>query len=116
MSEPETLKVFKGDLYAAAKVFHQSANDYKGSMPNAGFAPATGGDPGFDKMLDATLGTIGEMHLILAQALDQHGRKLGLAADALDTAESSSTASVNQVLQNLWKDNAPPLDTPPSFE
>ena len=34
-----TLKVFKGDLYAAAKVFHQTAGDYKSSMPNAGFAP-----------------------------------------------------------------------------
>jgi hypothetical protein len=116
MSDPEDFKVFKGDLFAAAKVFHQVAGDYKGAMPNAGFVPATGGDPGFDKMLDAALRTIGEMHLILAQAVDQHGRKLGFAADAFGTTEGDITATVNQVLQKTRLDSPPPLDTPPSFE
>lgn len=115
MSDPEEFKVFREDLYAAAKVFHQVAGDYKGAMPNAGFPPATAGDPTFDNLLDASLKTIGEMHLILAQAVDQHSRKIASAADTFGTTEGDINATVNQVLDKMWKDYTPPLDTPPSF-
>lgn len=106
-------EVFSNDLQAASKVFLQVGTEYKGYMPNGGFAPASGGDTEIDKMLGVALQMTGHMHLMIAQAIDQHGRKLGLAYDVYDKAERANAARINKVLQDMVDQHAPYFTSPP---
>jgi hypothetical protein len=110
--------VFKDHLNIAGTVLQQSAQEYEQYIPNGGrFLRADGGDPQLDKVLDVTLGTVEEMHAILAQALYQHGDKLLAMYRRYKFADGSNIESVSAVLQDLMapSDAPPPLDKPPSF-
>jgi hypothetical protein len=111
------LGVFVNDLYKAEKVFKDASAEYQRHMPQGGFSSPDAGGGEINRMVDVTVRTIGELHMILAQAMDQHGRKLGIAADRLKFVEQNATAdvinliSVNGVLQDLTTSKyLPPKD------
>jgi hypothetical protein len=119
--DEKELAVVRDDLGKAKEAFHSSSTSYQGYVPNGGrFLRVSGGDPQLDKIIDVSLGTIEEMHTILAQALYQHGSKLGMMFDTYNTAEDDATARVPSLTVSIQeimraKDGPPPLNEPPSF-
>lgn len=116
--DQQEFSVFKDHLKAASGVLKQSAQDYGQCIPNGGrFLRADGGEQQLNKILEVTLGTIEEMHTLVAQALDQHGTKLGAMYKVYQDADGANVISVAAVLQDLMAPlNAPPpLQEPPSF-
>lgn len=112
--EQASLRVFVGDLYKASKAFIGTAKELEGHMPSGGFARPSGGNGEVDRMIDVTVRTIGEMHHILAQAMAQHGGKLGIAAERYESMEADSLTkveTVNGILQDLTTSKyLPPKD------
>ncbi|MCO5968969.1 DUF6317 family protein [Actinoallomurus soli] len=99
-----SLRVFVEDLLSAKKAFSNTAEELENHMPTGGFARPSGGNEEVDRMIDVTVRTIGEFHHILAQAMAQHGGKLGIAADRYQRMEADTLTkveTVNGVLQDL---------------
>lgn len=107
--------VFIEDVDKASRVFHQASIDYGGLMPKGGFPLAGSGDPACDKMISSTIHMIGEMHTVLAQALEQHGIKLSETASKYKYAEDASDGAIAGILLEMIGLKAPPLDKAPSF-
>ncbi|MEV5568547.1 DUF6317 family protein [Spirillospora sp. NPDC052269] len=94
-------EVIANDLEDAGNRCHNASEDYKGSMPNAGFSGPDCGEEKLTKMLGVFLKATGQMHLILAQALAQHGRKLDDAANTYSEADNKTEASLRILLGQI---------------
>ena len=51
---------------------------------------------------------------MIAQAIDQHGRKLGIAKETFDEAERLNAERINKVLIDMLHSPAPTLETFPN--
>jgi hypothetical protein len=97
-------EVFHNELLKASKEFANQGTKYEGLMPASGPACPSGGDGTIDKMLGVTLQAFGEMHVVLAQVIGSHGRKLGWVHDRYQNAENNTL----RILQDLVTSPVPP--------
>ncbi|WP_433179935.1 DUF6317 family protein [Actinoallomurus sp. CA-150999] len=106
--------VFIDDVIHTGGKFKQISLDYKNLMPMSGFDPVDTGNPQTNSVIETTLRTIGELHLMIAQAMYQHGAKLLLAGEKYEDAENASNANI--ILQTAVLEIAPnaKFPTPPN--
>jgi hypothetical protein len=107
--------VFIDDVDRAGKVFQQASQDYAKLMPGDTFDCPSTGDGGLDAVLKSAVHTIGEIHKILGQALEQHGLKLGVTADMYRYSERDSNITIAVVMDRMVHMPAPGLNAPPKF-
>jgi Family of unknown function (DUF6317) len=75
------------DLYAAGNDFRRYALEVKALMGDEELATPRGGNDEIDDAMAAALRAIRDVHLVIAQAVDSHGRKLLAAADTYKKAD-----------------------------
>lgn len=103
--------VFADQVIVAGGNFKKTAIEYKNLMPISGFSCPDAGNAEATATLETVLRTIGELHLMIAQAAYQHGAKLLLAGEAYRETEDA-----NARLQRAVHEIAPNVKfpTPPS--
>lgn len=102
--------VFSDDVIYVGGKFKQIALDYKNHMPMSGFTPVDTGNPQTNSVIETALRTIGELHLMIAQATFQHGAKLLAAGENYINTENANTILQAAVLEIAPNVNFP---TPP---
>lgn len=101
---PDGYSVFAEDVVYAGGKFKKIALEYKNLMPVSGFQPVDTGNPQTNSVIETTLRTIGELHLMIAQATYQHGAKLLLVGEKYMDAENANVilqAAVVEVAPNV---------------
>lgn len=78
------------DLTDAAATFGREASVFARILPAQGPPVVDGGDTAVDASLGVVLETLGALHLAIAGAVDEHGRKLGIVRDNYRAAEVSN--------------------------
>jgi Family of unknown function (DUF6317) len=78
--------------------FEDLSGEYKSLMGAAGLPFSSTGDAETDNVLDTALRTVGELHLVLAQAIYDHGEKLYIAAEEVNSVEDD----LSQLLDNIF--------------
>lgn len=96
-----------------ATKFEDLSGDYKALMDAAGLGLASTGDGEIDGVLDTALRTIGELHLMLTQAIYQHGGKLHFAASNVDSVEDDLGQLMDKIFTAAEFDPIPPPNARP---
>ncbi len=104
-------KVYAGKVIETGRNFQRTAIEYKNLMPVSGFTRPDTGNVQSNATLETTLRTIGELHLMIAQATYNHGSKLNFAGESYVYTEDATTR-----LQRAVKEIIPDitLPTPPN--
>lgn len=89
------------ELVRSGGQFRTLALDYKNDMPIGGFERPDGGNGQINGMMDTALRMIGELHLMIAQAMYVHGDKIVEVAERYTDANQYSAHNINVVLQDL---------------
>lgn len=112
MSESDRLNYFVGDITALGTTFDRESRAYVSGMPMDGakcpFGCPRAGDALTDRMLETALRMIGEVHLQIGQAMANHGKKLGQAAQRYENAEARNNAIIWDVLREAEIAPLPP--------
>lgn len=99
--QSDGFSAYIGDLVRAGVEFRTLALDYKNDMPLAGFERPDGGNGQINGMMDTTLRMVGELHLMISQAMYVHGDKIVEVAERYTNANQVSVHNINTVLQDL---------------
>lgn len=91
--------VFIDDVMNTGGEFKRIALDYKNHMPISGFNPVDTGNASTNSSIETVLRTIGQLHLMIAQATFQHGAKLLLAGENYMNVENANTVLQGAVLE-----------------
>jgi hypothetical protein len=97
---PDSFSIERDDVVKTAWKFQKLSGEYKSLMGISGFNAASGGDGEFDHVLATTCRMIGELHLVLAQAIYNHGVKLEKAAENFSNADFLISAVLDKALQD----------------
>ncbi|MFB9834617.1 DUF6317 family protein [Actinoallomurus acaciae] len=97
-NEPPVLAVSRTAFMETARKFQNLSDDFKGLMPISGFPALDTGSADLDAALDTFLRMLGELHLVVAQAINNHGVKLGTAADNFSNTEFTISKAIKQVI------------------
>lgn len=103
-SESDGYAVYADQVVTAGGNFKKTAIEYKNLMSISGFSCPDTGNVESNSTLATVLRTIGELHLMIAQATYQHGAKLLLAGEAYRTTEDANArlqAAVHEIAPNV---------------
>jgi hypothetical protein len=114
-SEQGGFSVYIRELISAGKRFQTMAIGYREAMPNAGFQQADGGNFAINGIMDTTLRMVGELHLMIAQAMHIHGEKIVTVGQRYELADDYVSHNVNNVLQEIVNAEHHPASLPSSF-
>lgn len=92
------------DIAAAGRLFIKESQAYSQGMNGDGaatpFGCPSGGSEEFDQLLQTTLRMIGEVHVQIAQAMENHGSKLSLVAEMYKNTEEQNRDNIAQLFHD----------------
>jgi Family of unknown function (DUF6317) len=109
----DNFRIDRQAVVDTAAKFESLSGEYKALMGAAGFASPSTGDGEIDSVLDTGLRTVGELHLMLAQAIFQHGVKLDTAARNVSSTEDDLCQLMDQIFIGTMTIPSLSPDTPP---
>jgi hypothetical protein len=106
------LQFMVSEIAKAGDTFSREGAAYRGGMPYDGtkcpFGCPRAGEALVDHLLENALRMIGEVHVEIGQAMENHGTKLNLAAEHYATVESRLTAHIDDLFRYAETSPLPP--------